>query len=59
MIEIAGCLVLDAGAVRWALVGEIAGLTAGADVTVTGRPTGEVGDTCGDAILRVTGVNAG
>ncbi len=56
--EVAGCLVLDAGGVRWALVGEIAGVTPGAEVTVTGRPTGDVDDTCGDAILRVTGVNA-
>ena len=45
---------------RWALAGrDIAGVTPGDEVTVTGRPTGDVDDTCGDAILRVTGVNAG
>jgi len=57
--EVAGCVVLDAGGVRWALEGDLPEVAPGTEITVTGRPTGRVADACGDAILRVTGVDAG
>lgn len=57
--EIAGRLVLDDQGVRWALRGDVRALVAGTTATVTGRPTGEVDDTCGDAILRVRSSDAG
>ena len=59
MTEVAGCVVLDAGGVRWALEGDLPEVAPGTEITVTGRPTGRVADACGDAILRVTGVDAG
>jgi hypothetical protein len=57
--EIAGRLVLDDHGVRWALRGDVRALVPDTTATVTGRPTGEVDDTCGDAILRVTASDAG
>ncbi len=51
-------VVLDARGVRWALGGS-AEMEPGTEITVTGRPTGLVADACGDAILRVTEVDAG
>ena len=61
LTEVAGCMVLvESSGVRWALsVLDIAGVAPGDVVTVTGRPTGQVDPVCGDAILRVTGVNVG
>lgn len=54
--EVAGRLVLERDGVRWALRGPVGGLAPGITATVTGRPTGEVDDACGDAVLRVTSI---
>jgi hypothetical protein len=51
----AGCLVLDTGAGRWALVGDAppANLVAGTRVEVTARPLLEAESPCGSPVLSV------
>ena len=51
----AGCLVLDTGAGRWALVGGAlpAGLAAGSRVEVTARPMPQAESPCGSPVLSV------
>jgi hypothetical protein len=51
---VAGCLVLDTTAGRWALQGDVrAGLAPDTRVEVTARPAPEAENPCGSPVLRV------